>query len=85
MDEYFQIVGAILVLLGFVLGQFGKIDPGSRTYLLINFVGSALLAANALSGLQWGFLILNGTWAVISLVNLIRTFNSSSRKPEEPI
>ena len=84
MDQYIQIVGAMLVLLGFVLGQFGKIDTSSKTYLLINLVGSALLAANAVSGGQWGFLLLNGTWALISLVGLVRTFTSASRKPEGP-
>ncbi len=84
MDQYIQIAGAILVLLGFVLGQFGKIDTSSKTYLLINLVGSALLAANAVSGGQWGFLLLNGTWALISLVGLVRTFTSASRKPEGP-
>ncbi len=82
MDQYFQIAGALLVLLGFVLGQFGKIDTSSKTYLLINLVGSALLAANAVSGRQWGFLLLNGTWALISLVNLVRSFTSASRKDE---
>ncbi len=85
MDQYFQIAGALLVLLGFVLGQLGKIDPRSKIYLLINFVGSALLAANAVSGRQWGFLLLNGTWALISLVNLIRVFTSASRKDESPL
>ncbi len=84
MDQYIQIAGAILVLLGFVLGQFGKIDTSSKTYLLINLVGSAMLAANAVSGGQWGFLLLNGTWALISLVGLVRTFTSASRKPEGP-
>ncbi len=85
MDQYFQIAGAMLVLLGFVLGQLGKIDPRSKIFLLINFAGSALLAVNAVSGRQWGFLLLNGTWALISLVNLVRVFASASRKDESPL
>ncbi len=84
MDQYIQIAGAMLVLLGYVLGQFGKIDTNSKPYLLINLVGSALLAANAWDGRQWGFLVLNGTWAVISLVNLIRIVTSASRNNESP-
>jgi hypothetical protein len=79
MDQYVQIAGAILVLLGYTLGQLGKLDARSTSYLLINLVGSALLAADAFSGRQWGFLVLNGTWAVISLVNLVRGYGSNAR------
>ncbi len=74
MDQYVQIAGAVLVLSGYVLGQLGRIDTSSRLYLFVNFIGAALLAADAFAGSQWGFLLLNGTWAVISLVNLVRSF-----------
>jgi hypothetical protein len=40
--------------------------------LIINLVGSGFLAVAAALGHQWGFLLLNGTWAVISAVNLVR-------------
>lgn len=84
MDPYIQIGGAVLVLIGYVLGQLDKIDTSSKPYLLINLVGSALLAADAFAGRQWGFLVLNGSWAVISLINLIRLVIGSSRLDENP-
>ncbi|MEZ4506104.1 MAG: hypothetical protein R2848_09750 [Thermomicrobiales bacterium] len=77
MDPFVQLAGALLVLLGYVLGQLGKFDPTSRSYLAVNFVGSALLAADAFDG-QWGFMLLNGVWAAISLVNLGRAFANPS-------
>lgn len=77
MDQYIQIIGAVLVLLGYALGQLGRIDPRSKGYLLLNLVGAGLLALAAFWGRQWGFLVLNGTWAVISLVNLVRTSAAS--------
>lgn len=85
MDQYIQISGAILVLLGYILGQTGRVDPRAKSYLLINLVGSALLAASAFSGNQWGFFVLNGTWAVISLVNLVRVsaLVSNDSKPTQ--
>ncbi len=73
MDQYVQIAGAVLVLLGYALGQLGRIDPRSKGYLLLNLVGAGLLAVAAFWGRQWGFLVLNGTWAVISLYNLGRS------------
>lgn len=72
MEQGIQLVGAILVLLGYVLSQTGRVDGSARSYLVINLVGSAFLAIAAAIGQQWGFLLLNGTWAVISAVNLIR-------------
>lgn len=72
MDQIVQIVGAVLVIVGFILGQMGRVDASSRSYLLINLVGSALLAIDAAYGRQWGFLVLNGTWAVISFLSLLR-------------
>lgn len=72
MEQAVQIAGAILVLLGYVLSQTGRVDSSARSYLLINFVGSFLLALVAALGRQWGFLLLNGVWAVISVVNLVR-------------
>lgn len=72
MEQAIQILGAILVLIGYLLGQTGRLDTSSRSYLVINLIGSALLAAVAAQGRQWGFLVLNGTWAVISAVSLAR-------------
>jgi hypothetical protein len=78
LEQAIQVLGAILVLIGYVLGQTGKVDTNSRSYLVINLVGSALLAAVAVQGRQWGFLVLNGTWAVISAVSLARQAKQAS-------
>jgi hypothetical protein len=82
MEQAVQIVGAVLVLLGYVLGQTGRVDAKSRAYLLINLVGSALLAIVAAVGGQWGFLLLNGSWAVISIVSLLRPQFQADELPD---
>jgi uncharacterized protein (DUF1786 family) len=66
-----QLVGALLVLAGFTLAQLGRLDPQSIPYLVVNLVGSAILAALALEERQWGFLLLEGVWALVSLAGLI--------------
>lgn len=81
MDQLAQIIGAILVLLGYVLSQTGRIDAKSRQYLLMNLAGSLLLVVTALLGRQWGFLILNGVWAVVSAINLVRLLARSVESP----
>lgn len=72
MEQAIQLIGAVLVLLGYVLSQTGRVDGNARSYLIINLIGSGFLAVAAALGQQWGFLLLNGTWAIISAVNLIR-------------
>jgi len=65
-----QIAGALLVLTGFLAAQANLLDQRSYRYLLPNAVGSAALAATAGFGADWGFVFLEGTWALVSLHGL---------------
>lgn len=71
MGQFVQIIGSLLVLAGFALAQRGLIDQKSRGYLVVNLLGSGMLAAEAILERQWGFLLLEGVWAVVSAVGLI--------------
>lgn len=68
-----QIFGSLLILMPFGLAQLGRLDSRSQLYLALNLAGSAILAADATIGSQWGFLLLEGAWAAVSLVGLIRS------------
>jgi hypothetical protein len=71
MDQIAQIAGAVLILIAFMAAQRGSMSPHSLVYLVLNFVGSLVLAAVALSGQNWGFLMLEGVWAVVSAWGLL--------------
>ena len=72
MDQLIQIIGALLILAAFAAVQFERMRPDSRLYLTLNLVGSAILAVLALLSSQWGFLLLEGVWAVVSAWGLAR-------------
>jgi hypothetical protein len=46
-------------------------SPRSIAYLSLNLVGSLILAVLALLDEDWGFLLLEGVWAVVSTAGLI--------------
>jgi len=66
-----QVTGSLLVLAGFALAQWGILDQKSLRYLILNAAGSTVLAINAIFEQQWGFLLLEGVWAIVSAVSLV--------------
>lgn len=72
MYDVVQIVGSLLVLAAFVAAVLGRLEQSSYRYLLLNAGGSAVLAATAIVRREWGFLLLEGVWALVSLGSLVR-------------
>jgi hypothetical protein len=66
MDQILQLVGAVLILVAFIAAQRNAMSPHSVVYLALNLVGSIVLTGVALHGRDWGFLMLEVVWAVVS-------------------
>jgi hypothetical protein len=71
VDQVVQIIGAALILAAYIAAQVERLDPQSRLYLVLNLVGSLILAVLAAGGEQWGFLLLEAAWAIVSLWGLV--------------
>jgi hypothetical protein len=76
--DVLEIVGALTILIAFAAAQAGRLRQRTVTYQLLNLLGSGVLAGIAAVQLSWGFLLLEGSWAVISLLGLI---NLQRRRP----
>lgn len=72
MAQLMQVLGAIMILSAFVLAQMKALDQHSYVYLLLNLVGSAILAVDAFEGSDWGFVLLEVVWGAVSAWSLIK-------------
>jgi hypothetical protein len=72
VDQVIQVVGALLILAAFAAVQFDRMRPDSRLYLALNLVGSIILAGLAVHEQLWGFLLLEGVWAIVSAWGLVQ-------------
>jgi hypothetical protein len=84
VDQLIQVVGALLILAGFAAVQLERMRPDSRLYLALNLAGSAILAVLAWAETQWGFLLLEGVWAIVSAWGLWLALFGSRRAPKAP-
>lgn len=65
-------VGALLILVAYIGHQMHWMDARRASYNLLNVVGSAILAYIAFHPFQIGFVVLEITWALISLYAMFR-------------
>jgi hypothetical protein len=72
MVQAVSVIGSIIILAAFVAGQRGWLDVHRRSYASLNLLGSSVLATIAAIEEQWGFLLLEGVWALVSAYSLIR-------------
>ena len=81
MLQAISVVGALLVLAAFAANQLGRTDASSLRYQITNLVGSAILTVVAVIEVQWGFILLEGTWALVSAWGAFRILRGPSHQP----
>jgi hypothetical protein len=82
VPQVVQVVGALCVLAAFTAAQFGTLNTQSSVYLTLNLAGSAVLTVLATLDQQYGFLLLEGVWALVSAWGLLSL--ARGREPTAP-
>lgn len=78
MAQVVQILAALMILGAFGGVQTGKLEPTAPSALTLNTIGGASLAALAFSDQQWGFVLLEGVWALIAAWGLARASQNAA-------
>ncbi len=72
VQQLLSFCGALLILIAYAALQLGWLRKESAAFNVLNAIGSAILAYIAFHPFQVGFVVLEGTWALISVYALLR-------------
>lgn len=81
---FFQVLaisGALLILFAYVAHQLHKMSIDTITYQVLNLVGGSCLTVTACVTRQYGFILMEGSWAVVSAFGLIAVLRGRHATP----
>jgi hypothetical protein len=70
--QIISFVGAILILTAYGALQLNRLATGTITFQVLNLFGGIFLCITAVALRQYGFILVEGLWAVLSVVGLWR-------------
>jgi hypothetical protein len=70
--QVFSLLGALAILAAFAGSQLRAMSAYGLPYLLLNAGGAGVLTVVAWLERQWGFLLLEAVWTLVSLFALLR-------------
>jgi len=79
--QVISVLGALAILAAFAANLFGWVSPSNLWYSVANFLGSVVLTVVAVVDRQLGFLLLEGTWALVSLWGIFSALRGRGAPP----
>jgi hypothetical protein len=70
--QLFSFAGALLILIAYAGHQFGRMNPRSLAYNVLNAVGSGILGYVAFFPFKLGFVMLETAWVFVSIWAIFR-------------
>lgn len=75
--QWLSLLGALLCLSAFVQLQRGRWRSDTPVYLWANLLGATALTVVGVWDRRAGFVLLEGVWAIVSLVSIVRPRGSA--------
>ena len=72
-------IGVGLILLAYFLNIFSLIKKDGILFFVLNIIGASIACYASVLIRFWPFIILEGTWAIVSVIGLLKTI----KKPQE--
>lgn len=78
LTDWIGTLGVLMILVAYFLNIFKWIDSESILFYILNILGAALACTASWLIHYWPFVILEGTWTLVSLVALVKSLKNSS-------
>ena len=67
-------IGVTILLVAFILNLTNRLGKESLGYIVLNILGAGIACLASILLHYWPFIILEGSWTLVSLVGLISYF-----------
>ncbi len=70
--DWIGFIGVFQILLAYTLNVSGRLEKNNLTFILLNLFGAILACLASILMEYIPFIILEGVWAIVSLISLIK-------------
>ncbi len=74
------IVGVIIIIIGYMLLQLGKMDASDLSFSVLNTLGALLIIISLLYDWNLASFIMEFTWMMISLYGILKYYKRKKRE-----
>jgi hypothetical protein len=71
-SDWIGTIGVGLILIAYFCSTFNWMSSQSRIFFLLNTVGAAMTCYASYLIEYWPFVVLEGTWTIVSLIGLVK-------------
>lgn len=82
--DYIGAIGVGLLVLAYLLSTLKIVSQQNQFYLILNLVGAALACLAAALIDYWPFIILEGVWAIVSFIALLKVLWKKQKSTTTP-
>ncbi len=83
VNDYIGFAGVLILLIAYLLNLAGKLSKDGLPYILMNIIGAGLACAASYLIHYIPFVVLEGTWTVVSLAALVNYITDRTKVDEQ--